>query len=117
MIADCVDDRRPLIFREQRRMLRAHVAVGRDVAQERYAEPGRRAEVFDVAAMQRIERAIHHRDGTAVVLELFERQNHDFVVCPSCKATGRSAPTPARKRARRGPRVVAAGRIAVESRL
>jgi hypothetical protein len=36
-----------------------------------------------VPAMQRIEGAVDHGDGAAIVLELVERDDHDFVVCPS----------------------------------
>ena len=42
-------------------MLGAHVAVRRDVAQQRHAELARGAEVLDVPAVQRIEGAVHHR--------------------------------------------------------
>ena len=80
-VPDGVDDRRPLILRKQRRMLGPDVGVRRDVAQQRHVEPlGRRAEIFDVAAMQRIERAVHHGDGATVGRELLERQDHDAAV-------------------------------------
>ena len=45
----------------------------------------RRAEVLDVAAVQRIERAVHHRHLAAVVLQLLEvSTDHDLTSSPFC---------------------------------
>src|SRR5262245_60136883 len=83
-----VHDRRALVLGKERWMLGPHVAVGGDVTQERNIEPfSRRTEIFDVAAMQRIERAVHHRDFLPIVLQLLERQNHDLTSNPfSCSS-------------------------------
>ena len=63
---------------QQRRMLRPDVGVRRHVAQQRHVEAlGRGAEIFDVAAVQRIERAVDHRHRAAVRRQLVERQNHE----------------------------------------
>src|SRR5215211_1529722 len=58
-------------------MLRPHVPVRRYVAQQRNIQAfGRGAKILDMAAMQWIEGAVHHRHLPPVVLQLIERENH-----------------------------------------
>ena len=65
-VADRVDDRRALRFGQQRPMLGADVAIGRDVAQHRRAQLARRLEVLDVTVVQRVERPVDHGHLAAV---------------------------------------------------
>src|SRR6476659_5547961 len=94
--ADGIHDRRALLLGKKRRMLGPHVAVGCDVAQQGNVELfGGRTEVLDVAAVQRIERAIDHRHFLAVVLQLIEGDNHDLtrspLSCSSCSALSKKS--------------------------
>src|SRR6266576_7227137 len=94
--ADGIDDRRALILGQQRRVLGAHVEIRRDVAQQRDVELfGRRAEVFDVAAVQGIECAVHHRNCAPVLFQLLERDDHDLTSspfsCSSCSALSKKS--------------------------
>ena len=92
--ADGVDDHRALVLRQQRRMLRADVAIGGDVAQQRHVELlGRGAKILDVPAVQRIERAVHHRHLLPVAPSMLDRTikripwAHDFTRSPlSCSS-------------------------------
>src|SRR5205823_8224284 len=74
--ANRVDDRRSLLLTQERLVLARDVLVGGDVAENRWAEPGRRLKVDDVARMDRVEGPVHHRHLPAVTAEILRRENH-----------------------------------------
>src|SRR5687768_16406710 len=87
-IADRIDDGGALIFGQQRRMLRPHVAVRRDVAEQRHVElGGGRPEILDVPPMQRVECAVDHGDAPAVLLQLIEVDDHDLTSSPLSRSS------------------------------
>src|SRR5204863_8949698 len=81
---------------QQRHVLRAHIPIRGDVAQQRHVQlPGRGAEVLDVTAVQRVERAVHHRHLLPVLVQLLESDDHDLtrspLSCSSCSALSKKS--------------------------
>src|SRR5260221_12331753 len=75
-VPKCVDHQPPLVLPKERGMLTRHPRIGCDVAQHGQAERRCGPEVRDMAGMDRIEAAIHHRHPLLAASEVRRRHDH-----------------------------------------